>query len=478
VIFTSFAYAAFLTVVVALNWLLPPRYRVALLVVASYAFYATWSIPAISILAVVTLITYGIGLAMVDAEGTRRTVLAAIGTVAAASTLLLFKVVAAFGFTHDGHHLPGVTNNFVIPVGLSFFSFQAISYVIDNYRREIEPSRSLIDVAAYLAFFPHLLAGPIVRAKKLIPAFHATPRVPNKVQWSEASELILVGVFKKVALADPLFALNVDALRSPHSAGTFNVLLSLATVLLGGYFDVTGYIDIARGSAKLLGIDMQRNSLMPLTASTGYADFWRRWQLTVMMWFRDYIYRPLRGDGRNEGRDTAALFGTFLFLGLWHGLSTGWLAWGIVSGVIIVIERSLQTKRSAKRRAQTLAARQARSRAALPKAPSKAAGLAIALLLVMATFPLVAANSLGDIVDLYKALVIPSWARANWDLVAQAVLCVGALVLVDGRERRRERQAGKPDPVNVARAAAFGLMVLAVVIYSGPAPRTFVYFHF
>ena len=477
-IFTSFAYAAFLTVVVALNWLLPTKYRVTMLVVASYVFYATWSIPAISILAVITLITYGVGLAMTGAEGTKRTVLAAIGAGSAASSLLLFKVVAAFGFTSHGHHLPGVTSNFVIPVGLSFFSFQAISYVIDIYREEIEPSRSLIDVAAYLAFFPHLLAGPIVRAKKLIPAFHSTPRTPNMVQWSEAAELIVVGVFKKVALADPLFALNVDALQSPHSAGTFNLFLSLATVLLGGYFDVTGYIDIARGSAKLLGIDMQRNALMPLTASTGYADFWRRWQLTVMMWFRDYIYRPLRGDGQSNSRETAALFGTFLFLGLWHGVSTGWLAWGIVSGVIIVIERSLQTKRSAKRRAQTLAARKARSRAALPKPPSKAAGLAIALLLVMATFPLVAANSLQQIVDLYTTLLLPSWAPANWDLVAQGILCVGALILVDSRERRRERQAGKPDPVNPARAAAFGLMVLAVVIYSGPAPRTFVYFHF
>ena len=478
-IFTSFEYAAFLTVVVAVNWALPTRVRVWWLLVASYVFYATWSIPAISILLLTTVVVWGTGLVLPGLTGRARTVAAGAAVVVSAGSLLSFKVVEAFAF--DGADLPaggGLAADFVVPVGLSFFSFQAISYVIDVYRGHVAPSRSFVDVATYLAFFPHLLAGPIVRAKKLIPAFHSTPRRPNPVQWSEAAELVLVGVFKKVALADPIFGLNIAILRDPGDAGTANVALALLTVLLAGYFDVTGYIDIARGSAKLLGIEMQRNSLLPLTASTGYADFWRRWQLTIMMWFRDYVYGPLRGDGRSEARDTVALFGTFFVLGIWHGLTSGWVAWGIASGVIIVVERNLQTRRAARRRAQIREARRQRKRSMLPADPSPYRSLAIALGLVLLTFPLVTATSLGGSLDLYLALVVPSGGPANWDLVAALVVGVISLVVLDSREKRREKQAGKPDPVNPARAAALGFMVLAVVVYSGPAPQSFVYFHF
>lgn len=479
-IFTSFQYAAFLTVVVAVNWLLPTRLRVWWLLVASYAFYATWSIPAITILLLTTVVTWGAGLTIPSLTGRTRTLVTGVAVAVSAGSLLSFKVVEAFGFGDRGASTAagGLATDFVVPVGLSFFSFQAISYLIDVYREDVAPSRSFVDLATYLAFFPHLLAGPIVRAKKLIPAFHATPRTPNPVQWSEAAELVLVGVFKKVALADPLFGLNIAILRAPSEAGTVNVALALATVLLAGYFDVTGYIDIARGSAKLLGIDMQRNSLLPLTASTGYADFWRRWQLTIMMWFRDYIYGPLRGDGRSNVRDTAALFATFFVLGIWHGLTSGWVAWGIASGVIIVVERNLQTRRAARRRAQIREARRQRKRSMLPADPSPHRSLAVALGLVLLTFPLVTATSLGGSLDLYQALVIPSGGPANWDLVAGIVLGIASLLVLDSREKRRERKAGRPDPVNRARAAAFGFMVLAVVVYSGPEPQTFVYFHF
>ncbi len=474
-IFTSFQYAGFLVLVVGLNWLLPVRFRPPLLLAASFVFYAAWSAPALVILVVACLVAWSAGLAIPRFEGRARLVLTVAAVAIAASSLVVFKIAEAAGLDKSG---VGLAARIVVPVGLSFFSFQAVSYLIDVYRREIEPSRSLIDVSLYLSFFPHLLAGPIVRAKKLIPAFHGTPRRPNSDQWHEATELVLVGVFKKVALADPIFALAVTGFRQPGQIGTLYTLLLLVGILVGAYFDITGYIDIARGSAKFLGIDMQRNSLLPLTKSTGYADFWRRWQLTVMMWFRDYVYRPVRGDGSVPFRENAALFATFFVLGIWHGFTVGWLLWGVLSGVIIVVERSLQTRRAARRRAQTKAARRARSKAMMPKPPSKVLGLAIPIVLVMVTFPLVAAESLAASFELYRALGRIHGSMPSGDLVWMTAISLGALPLLDRREQRREATAGGPDPMNVTRAAAFGLMVLGIVLFSGPTPQSFLYFNF
>lgn len=474
-IFTSFEYAGFLLVVVALNWLLPVRFRPLLLLAASFAFYASWSVPALAILLAVCAVAWGAAFPIARAEGTRRTLLTAIAVALSASSLGVFKLLEAAGIDQgDG----GFASRFVVPVGLSFFCFQAISYLVDVHRQEIPPRRSVVDVSLYLAFFPHLLAGPIVRAKKLIPAFHGTPRTPDRVQWAEAAELALVGTFKKVAIADPLFALAIDPLRDPSQLGPAHALVLLVAMLVGGYFDITGYIDIARASAKFLGIDMQRNSLTPLLKSTGYADFWRRWQLTVMMWFRDYVYRPLRGGARSGWREHGAMFGTFFALGIWHGVTPGWALWGVASGLIIIGERSLQSRRAARRRAQVKAAKAARKRSMLPKPPNPYASLAIALGLVLATFPLVTSTTLAGSLDLYAALVRFDGTSPAADLTWTAILAIAALLVVDRREMRREAVAGHPDPVTLPRAFAFGAMVVAIIVFSGPAPQTFLYFNF
>ncbi|MCB0963777.1 MAG: hypothetical protein KDA98_10835, partial [Acidimicrobiales bacterium] len=301
---------------------------------------------------------------------------------------------------------------------------------------------------------------------------------PDPVRWNEAVELVLVGTFKKVAVADPLLLLGIETYRDGPMPGPVGALLALTAVLVGGYFDITGYIDIARGSAKFLGIDMQRNSLLPLLRSTGYADFWRRWQLTVMMWFRDYVFLPLRGRHRVAWREHVALFGTFFVLGVWHGLTVGWALWGVASGVIIVVERTIQGRRAAARRAQRRRARQARDRSMLPRTPDPRISLAIALVLVMATFPLVGAERLSDLGDLYGPFVNWDGPAPSADLVWMTALALVALQFVDRREQRREDRAGTPDPVNLPRAVAFGAMVVAIVVFSGPAPQSFLYFAF
>lgn len=471
-IFTSLEYAAFLAVVVGLNWALPTRFRPALLLVASYAFYLSWSVPATAILAVTSVVVFGAGRAIPRATGQRRALITGAAVAISASSLFILKTVAALGLADDS------SGSFAVPVGLSFFSFQAISYLIDVYRDEVEASRSPLDVALYLAFFPHLLAGPIVRARKLIPAFHSVARWPDKVRTSEAAELVLVGTFKKVVVADPILALAGGVLAHPAKVSAPGLVLALVSTLVAAYFDVTGYIDIARGSAKLLGIDMQRNSLMPLTRSTSYADFWRRWQLTIMAWFRDYIYRPVRGDGRTPRREYAALLATFFLLGIWHGLTAGWALWGLASGAIITIERLRQTKRAEQRRVQRKEARELRDRSKLPRDPSPWAGLAISLTLVVLTLPLIVTSSLHRTGQIYAGLLSLRGGTTSTELLWYLAWAVVAVVVLDRREERREARAGKRDPVTIRRAIAFGVFLVAIVVSSGPAPQSFIYFAF
>jgi D-alanyl-lipoteichoic acid acyltransferase DltB (MBOAT superfamily) len=477
VIFNSFQYAAFLGIVLVLYWLSPKRFRPLLLLVASYVFYASWNPILLTLLGGSTLVTWFASRSLPGAPDARRRAITAVAVLASVGVLAVFKALEAFADSTAAGLGSGVAEA-AVPIGLSFFTFQAISYVVDVYRRDLEPDHSFVDVALYIAFFPHLLAGPIVRASKLIPAFHSTGRRPDPVRTAEGAELILVGLFKKVALADPIIGSVLTMYERGH-VSTLNGTIALVAGVIGAYFDITGYVDMARGSAKLLGIDMQRNALYPLLRSTGYADFWRRWQLTVMMWFRDYVFLPVRGSKRKApGREYLALFVTFAVLGLWHGASPGWALWGILSGIIIVAERSMQTRRAARRRARIRAARRAGKKPPRPVAPAHWRGLVRTYVLVALTLPLISSPNLDQALDTYLIFLKPSTGPADWNLVVVMVIAVVALLALDGRERRREARAGKPDPVTPRRAVFFAIAVVGIITFSGAEAQPFLYFAF
>ncbi len=477
-LFNSFEYAGFFILVFALYWLLPQRLRPALLLVASYVFYATWDPWLLTLLVGATLVTWFSSRAMPNAPDGRRRIIVTVAVLASVGVLAVFKAIEAFAGTTAGDLSTGVAEG-AVPIGLSFFTFQAISYVVDVYRRHLEPDHSIVDVSLYIAFFPHLLAGPIVRADKLIPAFHSVGVRPRRVQTAEGAELILVGLFKKVALADPIIAAVVTLNSQPENMSAFNGVLALVAGVIGAYFDITGYVDIARGSAKLLGIDMQRNSLTPLLSSTGYADFWRRWQLSVMMWFRDYVFLPVRGPKRSGmARENLALFATFGALGLWHGATPGWAIWGLASGVIIVGERTRQTRRSAKRRAKIREARKAGRKIPKPQPTPRWQELGTTYFLVALTLPLIGAPSLSGALDAYLIFLKPTNAPVDWNLLSFMVIAVVSLLVVDGREKRREARAGRRDPVTIRRAIFFAYAVVMIVVFSGAEAQPFLYFAF
>jgi alginate O-acetyltransferase complex protein AlgI len=231
----------------------------------------------------------------------------------------------------------------VLPVGISFYTFATMSYTLDVYLRRAEPARSFLDYALFVTFFPHLVAGPIMRPTELVPQFES-PRRANANQLCFGLALMTLGLFQKVVLADGFLAAPAekvfDGARVPGFVDAW-----IATLAFGGqiFCDFAGYSTTAIGAAMCLGFAMPDNFRFPY-AAIGFSDFWRRWHITLSAWLRDYLYIPLGGSRRGPARTYAALIATMLLGGLWHGASWTFVAWGGLHGAYLVIERLLRAR--------------------------------------------------------------------------------------------------------------------------------------
>jgi D-alanyl-lipoteichoic acid acyltransferase DltB (MBOAT superfamily) len=348
VIFPSVQFAVFFTVVLPLSWLLMKNQRLwkPFIVAASYVFYASASWRFCFLLAGVTL---GNQLAAVllrrtEDERRRRLILAA-AVALDLGALGAFKYYSFFvqQFTNLFHQfglgapLPLVT--IALPVGISFFTFQAISYVVDVKRRLVEPA-GLLDCAVYLSFFPHLIAGPIVRAREFLPQL-ATPRDPNRVAVGSGVSLIALGLVKKVVIADFLARSLVDPVFAvPQAYAGPDVLLAAYGYAAQIYCDFSGYTDMAIGLALLMGYVFPQNFRSPYRA-TGFRDFWRRWHMTLSRFLRDFLYIPLGGNRGSRLLTYRNLMITMVLGGLWHGAAWTFVLWGAFHGVGLVSEHAL-----------------------------------------------------------------------------------------------------------------------------------------
>jgi alginate O-acetyltransferase complex protein AlgI len=346
VVFPSLEFAIFFPIVLAMSWALMPHPRAwkPFILLASYVFYAAASIKFCLLLAAVALVNQ-LGAVQVDRASTeRRRKWIAGGTVAFDLAVLgVFKYYGFFTQDFDnlldsiglGLPLPLVT--IALPVGLSFWTFQAISYVVDVKRGVIKPART-IDVALYLSFFPHVVAGPIVRAREFIPQL-ASPRDPRNVAVGPAVELIAIGLVKKVAIADYLARTVVDPVFGvPQAYHAPDVALAAYAYAAQIYCDFSGYTDIAIGVALLMGFVFPRNFNSPYRA-TSFRDFWRRWHMTLSRYLRDFLYIPLGGNRHGKLRTARNLMITMTLGGLWHGAAWGFVLWGALHGAGLVIER-------------------------------------------------------------------------------------------------------------------------------------------
>jgi alginate O-acetyltransferase complex protein AlgI len=230
--------------------------------------------------------------------------------------------------------------NVVLPIGISFYTFQSMSYVIDVYRREIRPTRHFVDFAVFVAYFPHLVAGPILRATALLPQI-ARPRRVSREQMRDGAWLIAWGFFQKVFVADNLAPLASHVFApGAHPAGV-NVLLGVYAFAFQIYGDFAGYSNIARGTSKWMGIELIENFRFPYLVLTP-SGFWRNWHISLSTWLRDYLYIPLGGNRRGPGRTQRNLLITMLLGGLWHGAAWTFLLWGLYQGLLLIAYRPFE----------------------------------------------------------------------------------------------------------------------------------------
>lgn len=345
-LFPTFEFALFFSIVFLVNWLLRPH-RLAwrlFLLVASFVFYGAFEPAYCLLLGGSILANQGFALAIQSQTDERRRK-AVLGVAAAANLGVLgyYKYVDFFIDSTAGTLAAiGIDPEWVplrvlLPVAISFFTFQALSYVIDTYRRDTEPA-SLLDFAVYLSFFPHLVAGPIVRARELIPQL-AGRADPRKVNSALAFRLIMAGLFKKVVISSFLAeAIVDDVFAVPEAYRSLDILVAIYAYAIQIYADFSGYTDIAIGCALLLGLRFPQNFDAPY-AALSIQSFWRKWHMTLSFWLRDYLYIPLGGNHDSERRRDLNIFLTMLIGGLWHGAAWTFVVWGSIHGAALVIER-------------------------------------------------------------------------------------------------------------------------------------------
>lgn len=342
--FHSFTYAAFFLVVWSLNLTLPHRLQNRMLLAASYVFYGWWDYRFLALILLSTGTDFLCG-RMIDRldrrEKKARKRWVGLSLAINLGVLAVFKYFDFF--TQSAAELLGLFGlqvnplilHLTLPVGVSFYTFQSISFTIDVYRNQVKPARNFLDYALYVSFFPQLVAGPIERGKNLLPQV-VNPRTLTAERLSEGLLLIFWGLFKKIFIADNLARLCDPVFANPGTADGGMTLIALYLFAWQVYCDFSAYTDLARGSAKLLGFEIMDNFRTPYWA-TNIQDFWNRWHISLSSWIRDYLYYPLalaRVNGRHLDVKLVTLF-TFLIIGLWHGAGWGYVLWGLYHGLIL-----------------------------------------------------------------------------------------------------------------------------------------------
>jgi alginate O-acetyltransferase complex protein AlgI len=434
------------------------RLQKGLLLVASLVFYMSWSVPFVLLLLGMVTVGFVTGLAVAATENqAARTRRVAIGVGASLAILGYFKyrgfLVANLGFLGLDPRLGEV----LLPLGVSFYTFHAISYMVDVYRRVVPAKRSFLDVALYLAFFPQLVAGPITRASQFLPQL-ASPRRMSAEVAERALMLIALGLFKKVVCADVLGEYVDQVFEAVHVQPGVNLALGAYAYAFQIYFDFSGYSDMAIGIAALLGFELPINFRLPY-AATDPSDFWRRWHISLSSWLRDYLYVPLGGNRRGRVRTYVNLMVTMLLGGLWHGPAWNYVAWGAYHGGLLAAHRWWRERRPA---------------------PADAAGRVWLHRLVMFHLACVGwvifrVEKAADIATFFQGLlrpgvvVTPTFVRAAiWTGLAFAIHQV-----VAERDVARRFLALPP----LAQAASYATVAVLVFLFS-PVTQRFIYFQF
>ncbi len=348
-VFNSLQFLFFFIITYSLYLLLAHKWQNRMLLLASYTFYAAWDWRFLSLILFSTILDYCCGIQISEAEDKRKKKfylsLSVIGNL---SILAFFKYFNFFaGNLQDLLALLGVAieprfMNIVLPVGISFYTFQTMSYTLDIYRGEVKPTRQYLDFSLFVAFFPQLVAGPIERAKRLLPQI-LNPRIIRLDNFYEGCYLIFWGLFQKVFIADNLAYLVNPVFSDAGSQNGFHVLLALYAFSFQIFCDFSGYSNIARGLAKVMGFDIMLNFNLPYF-STNPSEFWKRWHISLSTWLKDYLYIPLGGNRRGNLITARNIMVVMILGGLWHGASWNYILWGIYHGLLLILYRVCSEK--------------------------------------------------------------------------------------------------------------------------------------
>ena len=440
------------------------------LLLASYVFYAAWNPPFLALLWVSTLTDWYAAKRIATSTGRKRTLYLLLSVFVNLGLLGYFKyggfleenfarLMASLGSEYD---MSG--SDIILPLGISFYTFQSMSYSIDIYRDKIRPANSILDFALYVSFFPQLVAGPILRAgyfmQQLVDAHR---RRAEDFGWGIA--LIVVGLFEKIVLADGLLAPVVERIYAA-SADATGADAWVGTFAFSGqiFFDFNGYSVIAVGLAKCLGFRVPWNFLSPY-AAVGFSDFWRRWHVTLSAWLRDYVYISLGGNRLGRLRTYVNLALTMLLGGLWHGASWLFVLWGAAHGTLLIVER--------------LARHLLGSVAFLQGAAAKAILGILTFVLVTSTWVLFRAPDIDSAMQLYSAMLLPVGGLNIADLRDVSVVAAVMAALLGTHWFMRDKGFGSalkrlPWP---ALGLILGSMLIAILLSPGEE-RDFIYFEF
>ncbi|HEY2445693.1 MAG TPA: MBOAT family O-acyltransferase [Rhizomicrobium sp.] len=470
-IFNSLTFVAFFAIVLVLH-AMPFRWTVKKinLLIASYIFYAAWNPPFVMLLWISTVVDWFAAKALVTAtDPWRRRGWMLISVVANLGMLGFFKygnfLLANFSalLLAAGVHYQPPQYDIVLPVGISFYTFATMSYTLDVYLRRAAPARNFLDYALFVTFFPHLVAGPIMRPTELVPQF-AEPRRATAQQLHFGLALMTIGLFEKVVLADGFLSGPAEAVfdsdKIPGALDSWAATLAFSGQI---FCDFAGYSTTAIGAAMCLGFALPDNFRFPY-AAIGFSDFWRRWHITLSSWLRDYLYIPLGGNRHGEARTYASLMTTMLLGGLWHGANWTFVAWGGLHGLYLAAERVLRTRFSQYR-------------------PGPLALFALGLLtytLVNVTWVFFRAKTFSRawvvLSGMFGMNAGPVPILAAIYLVTIAAI-VGSLVLVHWLMRDRTLESVLARTPATAIACVWTLMATAIVIEHGSG-NAFIYFQF
>ena len=471
-LFCSKAFLLFFAVVFALYWTMPwHRLRVLLLVVASFVFYATWNKWLAVIICATTCLDYLIARGMeASSSASRRKLLLAASLVANLGLLFYFKYANFFlESLNEALQAVGATEflpllQVILPIGISFYTFEALNYTIDVYRGKVRAERNLLNLMLFILFFPHLVAGPIVRARDFLPQAgrrrrRSWPRLHLGLQF------FILGMFKKLAIADRLALYSNPIFADPSQYATGSLWLATLAYTLRAYCDFSGYSDMAVGLAHMFGYKLAQNFNLPYL-STNMSEFWRRWHMSLSSWLRDYVYIPLGGSRGSRWQTYRNLFITFTLCGMWHGATWSFVVFGVIQSVYLIVHHAFRDFCKTRPRLDAL----------LQTSPGTTLRIALTFLCFGLSLVIFQAPTLHHGLTMLQRMAWPSDGKGmplylhNFWLTV-AVVALGHALAAGGRWKQLVYRL--PVPV---RGFGYALMfILAIVLTSG---RAFIYFVF